>query len=68
MLNRIFRLASTFSDYTVGTAIVLTHLALAGRRKNRRTFVAGARPRSVSLVDVIPPAPRRPAAANEHFV
>jgi hypothetical protein len=31
MLSRVVRLASTVSDYTLGTAIVLTHLALAGR-------------------------------------
>jgi hypothetical protein len=29
------RFASTVSDYTVGTAIVLTHLALAGRARRR---------------------------------
>jgi hypothetical protein len=35
MLSRMVRLASTLSDYTVGTAIVLTHLALAGRQRRR---------------------------------
>jgi hypothetical protein len=33
MLSRVVRLAGTVSDYTVGTAIVLTHLALAGRAR-----------------------------------
>jgi hypothetical protein len=36
MLSRMVRLAGTVSDYTVGTAIVLTHLALAGRQRRRR--------------------------------
>ena len=35
MLSRMVRLAGTLSDYTLGTAIVLTHLALAGRRRRR---------------------------------
>jgi hypothetical protein len=33
MIRKMVRLASTVSDYTVGTAIVLTHLALAGRAR-----------------------------------
>ncbi len=35
MFSRMVRFASTFSDYTVGTAIVLTHLALAGRSRRK---------------------------------
>jgi hypothetical protein len=35
MLSRMVRLAGTLSDYTVGVAIVLSHLALAERRRRR---------------------------------
>lgn len=35
MFNRVFRLASTVAEYTVGTATVLTHLALADRIQQR---------------------------------
>jgi hypothetical protein len=35
MLSRMVRFAGTLSDYTVGTAIVLSYLALAGRRRRR---------------------------------
>ena len=37
MISRMVRLASTVSDYTVGTAIVLTHLAFAGRARRLKT-------------------------------
>ena len=32
MFMKMMRLASTVSDYTIGTAIVLVHLALVGPR------------------------------------
>jgi hypothetical protein len=38
MFSMVRKLASTVSDYTLGTAIVLAHLALAGRREDYAGF------------------------------
>ncbi len=38
MFRLISRLATTVTDYTVGTAIVLVQLALVGPREDQRAF------------------------------
>jgi hypothetical protein len=66
MFNRVGRLASTLSDYTVGTAIVLAHLALAGRSKNRDMPSVARRPRLMKWVDLARPRHRRPATVSSY--
>jgi hypothetical protein len=66
MFNRMSRLASTLSDYTVGTAIVLAHLALAGRSKNRDMPSVARRPRVMKWVGLARSRRGRPATVSSY--